>query len=71
MLDQQVTNLTFAAKLADWWCRAIHDAPMWPIHGRYQCRKCGRIHPVPWASHRVSGSGARANKPALQALPTR
>ena len=22
---------------------------MWPIHGQYQCRTCGRQYPVPWA----------------------
>jgi hypothetical protein len=71
MLEQRVTNLTFAQKLGDWWCRTIHDAPMWPIHERYQCRKCGRVHPVPWAARPVIASSARANKPALQALPTR
>jgi hypothetical protein len=23
---------------------------MWPIHGEYQCRTCGRRYPVPWAA---------------------
>jgi hypothetical protein len=27
----------------------MHDAPMWPIHGHYQCRVCGRQYPVPWS----------------------
>lgn len=31
-----------------WWCRLIHDAPTWPIHRRYECRTCGRHHPVMW-----------------------
>lgn len=31
------------------WCKVMHDAPMWPIHGRYECRTCGRHHLVPWA----------------------
>lgn len=31
------------------WCRMMHDAPMWPIRGHYQCRSCGRSFQVPWA----------------------
>jgi hypothetical protein len=31
------------------WCAFMHDSSMWPIHGRYQCRTCGRHFPVPWA----------------------
>jgi hypothetical protein len=34
--------------LAKWWCTTIHDSPMWPSHGHYQCRTCGREYPVPW-----------------------
>jgi len=34
------------ARLADLWCRRMHRSPMWPIHGRYQCRKCHRYHDV-------------------------
>ena len=35
-------------RLADMWCRRMHDSPMLPIHGRYQCRKCHRYHDVSW-----------------------
>lgn len=35
-------------KLAEAWCGLMHDAPMWPIHDRYECRTCGRRYPVPW-----------------------
>ena len=35
-------------RLADLWCRRMHDSPMLPIHGRYQCRKCHRYHDVSW-----------------------
>jgi hypothetical protein len=27
----------------------MHDSPMWPIHGEYECRTCGRRYPVLWA----------------------
>lgn len=31
------------------WCSVMHDAPMWPIHGHYTCRICGREYPVEWS----------------------
>jgi hypothetical protein len=40
------SNLT--KKVGDAWCRIMHDSPMWPIHGQYQCRRCMRRFPVPW-----------------------
>jgi hypothetical protein len=43
------------------WCRFLHDAPMWPIHGAYRCRICARRYAVPWAGRRLlvgSESGA-------------
>ncbi len=24
------------------WCSVMHDSVMWPIHGFYECRRCGR-----------------------------
>ncbi len=29
------------------WCILMHHAPMWPIHGYYRCRTCGRRFPFP------------------------
>jgi hypothetical protein len=26
----------------------MHNAPMWPIRGGYECRTCGRHHNVLW-----------------------
>jgi hypothetical protein len=34
--------------IAEIWCRMLHQSPMWPAHGHYQCRTCGREYPVPW-----------------------
>ncbi len=48
-------------KLGEVWCRLMHEQPMWPIHGRYECRVCGRQYPVVWAGN---GSGA-TGKPQL------
>ncbi len=36
------------ARVADFWCRSMHAEPMWPAHGQYECRKCGRQHLVGW-----------------------
>jgi hypothetical protein len=38
------------------WCSLVHQAPMWPIHGHYECRTCGRLHRVPWVTrNRIDG----------------
>jgi hypothetical protein len=31
------------------WCEIMHNAPMWPMHGQYECRTCGRHYNVEWA----------------------
>jgi hypothetical protein len=36
------------SNLAEIWCRTMHGSPMWPSHGHYECRTCGREYPVPW-----------------------
>ena len=28
------------------WCRMSHGSLMWPVHGEYQCRTCGRRYPA-------------------------
>ena len=35
-------------RIADLWCRLMHAEPMWPSHGQYECRTCGRRYPVCW-----------------------
>jgi hypothetical protein len=35
-------------RLGDLWCSVMHESPLWPIHGHYQCRTCGREYPVAW-----------------------
>jgi len=53
------------ARLGDLWCRRMHDSPMWPIHGRYQCRKCHRYHDVTWEGSSASdGPKDRPRPPA-------
>jgi hypothetical protein len=36
-------------RIGDLWCEFMHAAPMWPIHGQYECATCGRRRPVRWA----------------------
>jgi len=40
---------TAARRFGTLWCDFMHDSPMWPIRGEYECRTCGRRYPVPWA----------------------
>ena len=42
-------------KLRILWCQWKHSAAMWPIHGRYACRICGRSYRVPWAQEHLAG----------------
>ena len=47
------------------WCDFMHDSPMWPIHGEYECRVCGRRYPVLWAGDRLLPASSKlAAEPA-------
>jgi len=35
-------------RIGDLWCRLMHTEPMWPAHGQYECRTCGRRFQVAW-----------------------
>lgn len=35
-------------RIADLWCKLLHTAPMWPWHGKHECRTCGRRRQVCW-----------------------
>jgi hypothetical protein len=32
------------ARIGIVWCRLMHNEPMWPMYGWYECRTCGRHH---------------------------
>ena len=67
MLDQKKPAGPVAiAKLGAIWCSFMHDSPMWPIHGEYRCRRCGRQTPVGWAG----GAAPPRTKPAVTNMPT-
>lgn len=56
-----------AERIAEIWCSLMHDAPMWPIHGQYQCRSCGRRYPVPWtAAHEPVAETPKTRLPSLR-----
>lgn len=52
-------------KIGTLWCSLMHDSPMWPIHGHYECRICGRKYPVPWSDTTLAGAQP-ARQPARQ-----
>jgi hypothetical protein len=56
---------TFWAWIADVWCRLMHPAPMWPVHGHYRCPACWREYAVPWEVTRFTLAVDR-HGPALQ-----
>ena len=35
-------------RIGDLWCKFMHDEPMWPAHGQYECRTCGRRFQASW-----------------------
>ncbi len=34
------------SKLGTLWCSLAHQSVMWPVHGQYECRACGRRYPA-------------------------
>jgi hypothetical protein len=53
MIEQSKSRPAIAERLREVWCRMMHDALMWPIHGSYRCRTCGQSYPVPWAGEHL------------------
>src|SRR5690349_2390757 len=47
-------------RIADLWCRLMHTALMWPSHGQYECRTCGRRHRVCWEQRPPAEPGVLA-----------
>jgi hypothetical protein len=47
-------------RLGALWCKSMHPAPMWPVHGHYQCPTCLRSYPVPWEEHSPPPACARS-----------
>ena len=67
-MDQAFAALQTAAwKFGTLWCDFMHDSPMWPIHGEYECRTCRRRYLVPWAGDKRLPVSAKL----IAAEPTR
>ncbi len=60
MLETLDRNAHWTARFRTRWCIAMHDSPMWPIHGEYECRTCGTHHLVPWNAERLTAAPAAA-----------
>lgn len=58
MFESETASVHIAGRLAAAWCSLMHDSAMWPAHGQYRCRSCGRLYPVPWPER---GGMARAH----------
>lgn len=50
------------------WCSLAHDSLMWPVHGRYECRICGRHYPAFVETPAVKPAKHTVLKPALPLL---
>ena len=49
------------------WCRRMHKAALWPMHGKYTCARCLRQHPVPWDVRQPIVMPLRRPRPAQAA----
>jgi hypothetical protein len=45
------------------WCTMVHDSPMWPVNGEYECRRCGQRYPA-FAEAGVRTRANSAKKPS-------
>ncbi len=54
VVADKLHSIDWIGKLGSLWCRYLHTAVMWPIHGHYSCRVCLRRYPVPWESTRAA-----------------
>jgi hypothetical protein len=46
----------------------MHESVMWPIHGRYECRTCGRSYPVLWDAPAAPEPATPAPRRSLRRL---
>jgi hypothetical protein len=44
--EDSLMSKALRSDLGTLWCSLMHDSPMWPVHGEYQCRMCGRRYPA-------------------------
>jgi len=46
-------------KVGTMWCKVTHKTFMWPAHGHFQCRTCGRRYPA-FAEAQMANQATRA-----------
>jgi hypothetical protein len=51
MLAVARRDISWIERLGDLWCKYMHTAMTWPIHGHYLCRTCHREYAVPWEEY--------------------
>lgn len=59
----------FRSQLGTLWCIHSHDSVMWPAHGEFQCRTCGRRYVAfaePPVANPMSGAASRVAASAWQ-----
>ena len=49
------------------WCSFTHESVMWPMHGHYECRTCGRRYPA-FAEATVAGVSKEVGPPRASQL---
>jgi hypothetical protein len=62
-IDATPDQQNWLTRMGDVWCRMMHRDVMWPIHGKFQCRKCFRLHPITWGG-RVEDHSSSMSHPA-------
>ena len=50
------------------WCRLAHESLMWPVHGQYECRRCGRHYPA-FAEAPITNQAVKAAPSGASRLP--
>ena len=48
------------------WCGLMHESLMWPVHGHYECRTCGRRYPAFAEAQTASRAEEAAQSRALR-----
>ena len=67
MFDPREEMVSLWETLCKTWCSIMHQSAMWPIHGQYRCRTCGRLFNVSWAQN-PSEVGRYAAEPRLRQI---
>jgi len=58
----------FGSRIGTIWCNVTHESLMWPVHGHYKCRTCGRRYPAFTEAPMVNWTKRTAFKPAVPLL---